>query len=48
MYLFRVLVIGICLSIFLTACVKTTGEERPRVNCPACGSEFDAFYHKRF
>lgn len=35
-------------AILLTACVTTPGKERAKVHCPACGTDFDAFYQKRF
>ena len=48
MDIFRAFVTALCLAILLTACVNKPEKERPRVNCPACGSEFDALYQKRF
>lgn len=30
------------------ACTTTPDKERPKILCPACGSELDSIYHKRF
>ncbi len=32
----------------LTACATTPESNGPKVHCPACNTDFDAFYHKRF
>ena len=48
MYLFRVFIVGLCLTMLLAACAIAPGKKDARVNCPACGHEFDAFYQKRF
>ena len=41
-------VAGIFLVMLLMACATTPGQERGRVVCPACGTEFDALFEKRF
>jgi hypothetical protein len=45
----------IFLSLFLlgmllltTACTTTPDKDRPKIICPACGTELDSIYHKRF
>jgi len=40
--------IGIMLVVALAACTTTSGQERGRVYCPECGTDFDAIYQKRF
>jgi hypothetical protein len=42
------LIVGLLLSMLLTACSTTPGKEKPKVYCPACGAEFDAIIHQRF
>ena len=32
----------------LAACTTTPAQERPKVLCPACGSELDAVIHTHF
>lgn len=44
----RGLILGLFLTMFLTACVAAPEKERARVYCPACGTDFDALYQKRF
>lgn len=29
-------------------CTTTPGEERPKIHCPACGTELDSLFQKRF
>jgi len=41
------LVIGILL-LMVVGCTTTPQQERPKVLCPACGSELDAVIHKHF
>jgi hypothetical protein len=36
------------LSVMLTACVKASNEEKVKVQCPKCGTDFDALFHTRF
>lgn len=48
MHVIRGFVLGLLLAMFLTACVPASGEEKARVKCPACGSEFDALFQTRF
>lgn len=39
-------VLGILL--LTVACTTTPDKDRPKILCPACGSELDSIYHKRF
>jgi prepilin signal peptidase PulO-like enzyme (type II secretory pathway) len=39
------LIIGLLLAV---GCTTTPREDRPKVLCPACGSELDAVIHKHF
>ncbi len=48
MTIIRGLLLIISLVVLLTACVATSDKERAKVHCPACGTDFDAFYQKRF
>ena len=41
------LVIGI-LMLMALGCTTTPREERPIIHCPACGTELDPLYYKRF
>ena len=41
------LVLIICL-LFVAGCTTTPTQEKPKVLCPACGSELDAIFHKHF
>ncbi|MCM2264938.1 MAG: hypothetical protein NDI73_07085 [Desulfuromonadales bacterium] len=39
----------ICILLLLAAaCTTTPQQERPKVLCPACGSELDAVIHTHF
>ncbi len=44
----RGLVLGFFLAMVLNACVAAPEKEQARVYCPACGTELDALYQKRF
>lgn len=44
----RLLVVGLCLAVLLSACATKSSEPRGKVYCPACGAEFDALFEKRF
>jgi len=48
MWIFHGFIIGLLLTMLLTACTTTPGKERPKVYCPACGAEIDAVFQKRF
>lgn len=48
MQIIRVLFIGTFLVTLLAACTTTPGQPRGKVLCPACGTEFDALFEKRF
>jgi hypothetical protein len=34
--------------LFAAGCTTTPTQEKPKVFCPACGSELDAVFHKHF
>lgn len=36
------------LGLLTTGCTTTPTAEKPKVLCPACGSELDAIFHKHF
>lgn len=48
MHAIRGLVLCLFLAMFLTACVAASEKGKAKVHCPACGTEFDALYQKRF
>ena len=48
MQIIRLLVVGITLIFMTTACATSPGKERGKIYCPACGTEFDALFEKRF
>ena len=39
------LIVGLLL---VAGCTTTPTQEKPKVLCPACGSELDAIFHKHF
>ncbi|MHB8709088.1 MAG: hypothetical protein ACYC9I_09460 [Desulfuromonadales bacterium] len=41
------LVIGLLL-LMVVGCTTTPREEHPKIHCPACGTELDSVYQKRF
>ncbi len=34
--------------LLLAACTTTPRQERPKILCPACGTELDSIYHQHF
>ncbi len=48
MLLLRYSVLCLVLIAVLSSCVTAPEKERGKVICPACGTEFDAIYQKRF
>lgn len=36
------------LLLLTVACTTTPEKARPKILCPACGTELDSIYHKRF
>lgn len=48
MPIIRVFVVSLLLTVLVTACVTRQDNQRAKVLCPACGTEFDAFFEKRF
>ena len=48
MRLFRDVFLILLLAVMLTACATTPENNQPKVHCPACGTDFDALYQKRF
>ena len=47
MQVLRLLITGLVL-IVLAACSASQGKERGKIYCPACGTEFDTLFEKRF
>ena len=47
MRIFSALIIA-GLLLLMTACTTTADKERPKILCPACGTELDSIYHKHF
>jgi len=45
---FRLFIVGLALIVLAAACTTSPGKERGTVYCPACGTEFDALFEKRF
>jgi hypothetical protein len=41
-------VVGLVLAMLLSACVPAPEQGKAKVYCPACGTEFDAIFQKRF
>jgi DNA-directed RNA polymerase subunit RPC12/RpoP len=35
-------------SLIVVGCTTTPTQEKPKVHCPACGSEIDVIFQKRF
>jgi hypothetical protein len=48
MRIIRGLVLVFLLVMLFAACVSAPDKERAKVHCPACGTDFDALYQKRF
>ena len=48
MWIIRLFVVSLLLSVLMTACVTRQDNRRGKVLCPACGTEFDALFEKRF
>ena len=46
----RILVLLIVCGVLMlgAGCTPTGNGEKPKVLCPACGTEFDSIYHKHF
>jgi len=48
MHAIRGLVLCLFLAMSLSSCVAASEKEKPKVHCPACGTDFDALFQKRF
>ena len=48
MPLFRNTLLALIVVALLIACAPLPEQEKAKVLCPACGTEFDALYHKHF
>jgi hypothetical protein len=45
----RALSVLIVFCLLLVAgCTTTQNADKPKIHCPACGTEFDAIFHKNF
>ncbi len=44
----RVYVVLLLVALLLSACIPRAGKDGARIHCPACGTEFDALYQKRY
>jgi hypothetical protein len=40
--------LALTLLLLAAACTTTPNGEKPKIYCPACGTEFDSIYHKHF
>ena len=34
--------------LFAAGCTTTANSEKPKIHCPACGTDLDAIMHKHF
>ena len=48
MQVFRLFIVSLALVVLTTACTTSPSKARGTVHCPACGTEFDALFEKRF
>jgi uncharacterized lipoprotein YajG len=48
MHHFRSVLLILFAVALLTACAATPGKDKVKVQCPACGTDFDALYHMNF
>jgi ABC-type oligopeptide transport system substrate-binding subunit len=48
MQIFRLFIVALALIVLVTACATSRDKERGQIYCPACGTEFDALFEKRF
>ena len=48
MHLFRNVLLVLFTVALLTACATTPEKDKVKVQCPACGTDFDALYHINF
>jgi uncharacterized Zn finger protein (UPF0148 family) len=48
MQICRLLILGLALIVLASACATSPNQERGKVYCPACGTDFDALFEKRF
>ena len=48
MQIFRLFIVGLAMIVLATACATDQGKERKQIYCPACGTEFDTLFEKRF
>jgi hypothetical protein len=42
------ILLTLCLSLILAGCTTTANGEKPKIHCPACGTDLDALFHKHF
>lgn len=43
-----VLLLTVCLLALAAGCTTTPRDEKPRIHCPACGTDLDSLFHKHF
>jgi len=43
---FALLILVLVVLVF--GCTTTPNNEKPKIYCPACGTEFDSIFHKHF
>ncbi len=48
MDLFRKVLLALFVVTLLAACATTPEQEKVKVLCPACGTDFDALFHTNF
>lgn len=39
---------ALCLLLMAVGCTTTPRDEKPKIHCPACGTELESLFHKRF
>jgi hypothetical protein len=39
--------LALCLSL-VAGCTTTPRDDKPKIHCPACGTELDAIFQKKF
>jgi hypothetical protein len=48
MHIIHGFVVALVLAMLLAACIPASEQGKAKVYCPACGTEFDAIFQKRF
>ena len=40
--------LGLIMLLLVSGCTTTPSNEKPKIYCPACGTELDSIFHKHF